>query len=69
MINLILSTLHFSTDHVPIISGPNIKVFSNGTLSMETVSKERDRGTYSCMARNARGQRAEGATTVDVIGK
>ena len=36
---------------------------------METVSKERDRGTYSCMARNSRGQRAEAATSVDVIGK
>ena len=52
-----------------MISGPNIKVFSNGTLSIESVSKERDRGTYSCVARNAKGQRAEAATTVDVIGE
>ena len=59
----------YLSDHYPLSSGPSAKVFPNGTLLIEAVSKERDRGTYSCTARNSKGQRAEGATAVAVIGK
>ena len=59
----------FFPDHIPVISGPDIKVYSNGTLDISTVSKDRDKGLYSCTARNGKGERAEGSAAIDVIGK
>ena len=51
------------------MSDPTKKVFSNGTLVLLKVSKSRDKGRYSCMAKNRQGQRAEGSTELQVIGK
>ena len=64
-----LSKYYFSDGRI-LTSDPNLKTFpSNGTLVINRVSRSRDAGVYSCRARNRQGQRAEGSTTLKVIGK
>eukprot|EP00095_Tigriopus_kingsejongensis_P001845 maker-scaffold10_size831480-snap-gene-7.22 protein:Tk01845 transcript:maker-scaffold10_size831480-snap-gene-7.22-mRNA-1 annotation:"down syndrome cell adhesion molecule-like protein" len=53
-----------------LIRSPDLKVFpQNGTLIINSVSRSRDEGFYTCRARNRQGQGAEGSTNLKVIGK
>ena len=66
---LCLFFFFFFTENKPLVTGPNQKVYRNGTLHIYKISKATDEGEYSCLAKNRAGQQAEGQTEFKVIGE
>lgn len=65
-----LTLCFYFLDGRTLIRSPDLRVFpDNGTLIINSVSRSRDEGFYTCRARNRQGQGAEGSTNLKVIGK
>ncbi|XP_059078554.1 cell adhesion molecule Dscam2-like [Tigriopus californicus] len=63
-----IEEITWTKDGRTLIRSPDLRVFpNNGTLIVNSVSRSRDEGFYTCRARNRQGQGAEGSTNLKVI--